>query len=546
MPATFRPLLVLLLATLSGAAELKLQPTELVLVDGRTVQGQLATELDTHLIVYSPGLGTLKSFRKEFVASYTKDKKPIKVSAPRALSPEELKVDLDWNGWVDAPPEKGPKPAYTTQKWGPPQRLVVWKTLKRLGPGKNQVISGQNQVAVGMFQAKDADNWLVLGAPLPADGNWDVDTDVILPGVAIEDAYAVHGPFRRFRHLSAENHAWAAFGDDKDGMAVAGNLWVHERGRCYVPNVKTSAFVGPSHTFCKNERPAIFDACKGGSFNVDAKDFIPLTWDNRGYRLSQYIMIRKDPGASVEFLGSHLTGDKFWTYSGTTIIGPDSSVHADTRSGDKVYKDGTLQLMSGAHWSKFQNKMTGGDIEVEGLVEFGTKERPLTKDVVVSLSWKDFTDVNHKEKNHKPDWEPCGFQVYASGKVRMASADPKTARVVFRYLNRDTGPAWSSTGRPRNTPSPFYKELPRRIDLLLLGDVQLDGVLFEDLHKGGIRLADPGMRSRFKNVVFGKNCGSDKPDELFSVFKPGVAPIGWSEDPVVIKATAEQAASAGK
>ena len=117
----------------------------------------------------------------------------------------------------------------------------------------------------------------------------------------------------------------------------------------------------------------------------------------------------------------------------------------------------------------------------------------------------------------------------------------------FRYLNRDTGPAWSSTGRPRNTPSPFHNELPHLIDLLLLlGDVQLDGALIEDLHKGGIRLTDPGLRSRFKNVVFGKNCGSDKPDELSSVLKPGVAPMGWSEDPVVIMATADQAASAGK
>jgi len=527
--SVYRLLTLALLAGLvaaAGAAELVLTSTELVLIDGRKVQGQLAAELDTHLIVYSPGLGSIKSFRKEFVASYTKDKKPVKVSAPRALSPEELTVDLDWKGWPDALPENGPKPAYTTQKWGPPKRLLIWKTLDGKTPGRDDKISGQNKVKVAHFQSQDPANWLVLGAPLADTAKWDLETDVILPGVSGDRIYSVHCPGSVFRHLMVENHAWIGFGDPS-GMQVSGNFWVHERGRGGVSSVKPGEFVGASHTFCKNDRPTIFDQCKGRYFDVDLPSFITHTWDNRGYILCQYIFVKKDPGISVEFLGSHLSGDKFWMFSGIGIIGPDSSVHAATRNGDWIQKSGTLQLMSGAHWGKDSNKIRGDDMNIDGAVEFGTKERPLTRDVFVDLSFKDYAGISFKL-----DQEGKGFSVSKEGKLRMSSADPKTARVVFRYLDRDMGPQWCE--KIKGAP---YSELPRRIDLLLLGDIELDGVLFEDTHKGGIRLGDLGMKGKIKNVTFGKNCGSAKPDEMFALYEQGKPPVGWSEDPMVSKVT---------
>jgi len=65
-------------APVAGDLPLSFQRTELTLFDGRKVQG----ELDTHLVLYSPGLGTLKSFRKEFIASYTKGTELVKLAAP--------------------------------------------------------------------------------------------------------------------------------------------------------------------------------------------------------------------------------------------------------------------------------------------------------------------------------------------------------------------------------------------------------------------------------------------------------------------------------
>jgi len=539
MPFIRRVLVAVLITSFSlvtFAEELNLVPTELTLVDGRKVPGNLACELETHLVLYSPGLGTLASFDKEFVASYTdKNTKLVKLSAPKTLTPDDLKK-LNWKGWPDAAPESGPKPAYTTQKWGPPKRLLVWKKLTGLPKMGEALISGQNKITRTMAKTTDPDGWQVLGAPL-VDGKWDAETDVILPGVDVDRVYFVQGPTSTYRHLVAENHAWIGL----HSMTIVGNLWIHERGRCNTTAVAPAIFSGNAHTFTRNDRPTLFDHCRGkAGFSTDDKEMTNLTWDSRSYGLCQYMFTQKDKGMSVEIIGSFTSGDKFWTYTGITIIGPDSSVHADTRSGDHIYKDGTLQLMSGAHWHKFNNRMYGSDMEVDGKVEFGTKERPLTKDVVVDLGWKDYTAVNHKNKNHKIDWEPCGFLVRKQGTVRMCSADPKTARVVFRYLDRDGGPGWSDTGRSNNTPGPYYKELPRRIDILLLGDVELDGVHFEDLHKGGIRLGDLAMKSKLKNFTFGKNCGSSKPEELFSLYTPWVPPAGWTEDEVVKKATAEK------
>ncbi len=62
-------------------------------------------------------------------------------------------------------------------------------------------------------------------------------------------------------------------------------------------------------------------------------------------------------------------------------------------------------------------------------------------------------------------------------------------------------------------------------------------MLFEDTHKGGIRLGDLGMKGKIKNVTFGKKCGSGKPDERFALDEKGKPPVGWSEDPVVSKVT---------
>jgi len=479
--------------TLTAPGPLVLTPTELVLVDGRKVQGQLACELEGHLVLYSPGLGTLASFRKEFVASYTKGGQAVTVTALRKLTPEEQRLGLNnWTDWPDAVPETGPKPAYTTQKWGPPKRLLIWNKLAG-GPKKNGSFSRfgrgeeDSNVACMMGKTGDAGSWLVLGAP---GTTWDVETDVLLPGVDLDQAYLILASERlRFRHFSAENHA--LLHANHAGMSIQGNVWIHERGRCQENSVADSTFEGPYHTFILNERPPVY-TIKEKSFRIDEswKPWKAFTWDAYGYRLSQYIFVKKDRGASLEFRGSFFAGDKFWCFSGTTILGPGSCVVADTRNGDFIMKDATLQVMSGAHWGKGSNMAARSDFEIDGTLEFGTKERPLTKDVVVGVSTK------------QGGLDSPGFDLRKQGRMRVVSADPKTARVIFQYLDRD--------------PSKTAK-LP--ISFRFLGEAELDGVVFEDLLKGGIVLGDLSMKDKWKNITFAPSCMSQKPEDNYVLYQ---------------------------
>jgi len=523
-----------------GALPLNLQPTELTLVDGRKVQGQLACEIDDRLVVYSPGLGTLASFRKEFVASYTKGKEVVKVSSPRNLTPEELKLGLDWNGWPDAAPANGPKPDYTTQKWDPPKRLLVWKNLSGQPKTGKVQIAGDTRVDCVLGNGREAGNWLVIGAPLDG-GKWDFETDVLLPGVDVGDLYliefnrgAAFGTWQglRFRHVAAENHAWLHSGHG--GISIQGNVWIHERGRCQEDSVADSTFVGPFHTFIKNARPPLCEQFRHADGTGAAQKTelgnrgAARTWDNGGYRLSQYIFVKKDQGASVEFLGSFSAGDKFWAFSGHTILGPDSSVHSDTRASEMVYKDAAMHLMDGAVLGKMVSFPYWPSLSVAGVFTAGLPERPLTRDATIILPFKDYSGVMGDEK--KPD--VCGVLVSPGGRLQVYSAEPTKARLVFRNSGYDKNPDGMSIS-PSNTDGPRWSSLPRRIDVLFLGDVALDGVLFEDLHMGGIRLKDLAMKDSWKNITFAPSCQSQKPEDNYVVHQKGVPPIGWSEDPSV-------------
>jgi len=193
---------------------------------------------------------------------------------------------------------------------------MIWNKLAG-GPKKNGSFSRfgrgeeDSNVACIMGKTGDAGSWLVLGAP---GTTWDVETDVLLPGVDLDQAYLILASERlRFRHFSAENHA--LLHANHAGMSIQGNVWIHERGRCQENSVADSTFEGPYHTFILNERPPVY-TIKEKSFRIDEswKPWKALTWDAYGYRLSQYIFVKKDRGASLEFRGSFFAGDKFWCF----------------------------------------------------------------------------------------------------------------------------------------------------------------------------------------------------------------------------------------
>jgi hypothetical protein len=48
----------------------------------------------------------------------------------------------------------------------------------------------------------------------------------------------------------------------------------------------------------------------------------------------------------------------------------------------------------------------------------------------------------------------------------------------------------------------------------LSGDIQMDGVLFDYVSEGGIKLADQSMKNKWNNITYGKNNAADK-DKLY-------------------------------
>jgi hypothetical protein len=486
-----------LAAEASGAAGLQLKPVELELIGGRKVVGRLAAETETHLVLYSLGGGALHSFPKRLLSK-------------AAVADTSQRVD--WSGWPDAAPATGPKPDYTTQKWGPPKRLRVWAK-----PGKPGRLN-------------DPANWLVFGEPLVPGKVWDDETDAVLPGS--EKPYLATGGVSEpvgdrlnltFRHMTVENGADVQTQDAR----VNGNLWIREQGSF---GMRFSiAAVGPHHTFIRNDRPKLFKV----GVNPHALPGKTLG----GYYIAQYITVQKAKGASLEFVGQFLSNDKFNVYSGTCVIGPGGAVMTSNRNPDHIHPGATIEVMSGGIWGKHTQRNRSVSYVVEGTATIGSVRRPITEDTVVAMPFKDYSGVmgGARDVTVARDWaggEVFGFQVTPKGRLRVHSADSAKARAVFCYHKRETGAECLDFNLPPgqlNTREDLYKKLPRRIDLVLLGDVELDGVVFEDVHKGGIRLRDMAMRDKFRNVVWGKNCGG-KPDEMFSLFKPHTPPQGWVEE----------------
>jgi len=503
-----RPLIAVLVltcaATVTAAADLTLRPTKLMLVDGRTVSGHLACELDAHLVLYSPGLGTLTSFRKDTVASYTAGTTVVAVSGPKAAVDPAAKSS-GWTGWPDAAPETGPKPAYSGETWEKPARLLVWSK-----PGTS-----------GRFT--DAGSWLVLGAPLEDGGKyWDATTDVVLP--TAETRYSVTGGSDGARvnlvarHLTVENGASIGTQD----CAIHGNEWVHRLGKSEMRY--GHRWIGSKHTFCRTDYPTVFQ------LGVAAND-IPEK-QRVGANLGQYLNVRKDAG-SCEFLGVIGSNDKFYIEKGVAIAGPGCQCMSDNRNGDRVDKGATLHLLDGAIWGKRKSFIVATSFTVDGTLTAGMPGRPLTRDTTIILSFKDYTGLMGRSDQR----DASGLKVSKDGTLLTYSADPATARLVIRNSKCERGPDAievninpSELGRRMDR----YRAAPRRVDVVFLGHVELDGVFFEDLHKGGIRLADPRQAAGWKHVTVGPNCGGTTIADLVVAYQPGTPPIGWTEDPAVV------------
>jgi len=479
-------------------SELQLEPCTIELVDGTKLEGQLAVqfEMDNHLIVYSPGLATVRSIMKDHVHALTVDGKREKLNPKRELTDDDKKL-LAGIYRVDELPEKGRKPAYTEEKWEPPKQLVVWAK-----PGK----SGRTE---------EPGNWLLNGKKLSelqftkearsADGDtFDLNTDLLLPdaGTSYTVAYGKResGGFKA-RHISIGNNAKLK----ASVMSVAGNVRIVPQGRLSVRY--TIAFKGDRDTFFHNDKPP-FTAEKNNSLQGG----YPATnyTDGIGYSVAQYLRVEKVGGASMEFIGTTQTSDDFQMPSGITIVAPGSQLMPGKRSTQKIGKDAVLRLHSGSQFCKTDNSLYyDNDLIVEGRIEAGTKENPITEDCFLGISFKDRASYDKDGPSVQRSAPGLVFKPSASFKVH--TVDPLKARLVIRWHDREN--TWQRS-RMKEESGKDYMAFPRKIEIEVHGRLTLNAVLFDDVFRGGIHLAHPDVRKQWKNIYFGEN-NEAPPEELF-------------------------------
>ena len=358
--------------------------------------------------------------------------------------------------------------AYYKESWAK-ARLLVWAK-----PGEN-----------GDWAS--AASWLEDGKPASAAP--DQETDVLFP--AAERKYLISNPIGNIncRHITLEKGA-SLMGGDGRGLFVWGNCWIKIGATL---GIGITVPRGVRQTFNRNDHVLTRSPIghpTGGEGNVDG----------------HYIAVDKEKDGSVEYLGVHHALDKLYLKSGTTIVGPDSCLMSGGWNRPVVDPNATLVLMSGAYTGQRlfnDGRFCQDSLLVDGVLLAGTKERPLIRDAVISLNFKDTQTYT----------KATGLHVGPGGKLAMTSKDPKTARLVLRWSGVEEGPI----DRQSKT---IYAgaDVPRRICMRLLGSVDLDGVLFMDVDRGGIQLANLAQKDTWKNVTFGANCGAE-PAGLYAVAK---------------------------
>jgi hypothetical protein len=372
-----------------------------------------------------------------------------------------------------------PRPAYETESW-PSARSLTWAK-----PGVS-----------GAFA--EAANWLEQGQPATAAP--DRNADVVLPAAA-ENYRVTAPPNAEVRHLTVEKNAYIEARHRND-LQVWGNIWVKAGGR-----LQFVACRGPKHTF----------------FRVDGAEF-PTPENNLTFlggvkgrsdkpqssaRVSHKFEIAKYGDASVELIGNIGVGDEIMVQHGRCIVSGDLRWSGVTDKGAlEVFDGAILELQSGGAVGPFISTNAKHVYNINlyrgATLRAGSPERPLTADATVFLGYG---------PNKAPG--DTGLYAAAGSVIRVHSANPKTARLVFTSLTGQPA-RYDGNGALVSAPARAASGTDGLV-LRLAGDVDLRGAHFDYVSENGVRLAKPEARAKWTDVTFGtRNAGA--PDRLFGPF----------------------------
>jgi hypothetical protein len=372
-----------------------------------------------------------------------------------------------------------PRPAYETESW-PAARTLTWAK-----PGE----SGAFDVAA---------HWLDQGRPAAAAP--DRNTDVLLPAAA--QNYSVTAPPNaEVRHLTVDRHAYIE-AKHRNDLQVWGNIWVKDGGR-----LQFVACRGPKHTFFRVDAAEFPTPENGQTFLGGVKG--RSTKPQSRARVSHKFEIAKYGDASVELIGNIGVGDEIMVQHGRCIVSGDLRWSGVTDKGAlEVFDGAILELQSGGAIGPFistnAKHVYNLNLYRGATLRAGSPERPLTSDAYVFLGY----GPNRAAGD-------TGLYAAAGSIIRVHSANPKTARLVFSALTSQphrydgNGALVSAPDRPaRGTDG---------LVLRLAGDVDLRGAHFDYVSENGVRLARPESRARWTDVTFGAH-NAGPPDRLFGAF----------------------------
>jgi hypothetical protein len=481
--------------------ELRLEPCEIELVDGRVVEGHLAVQfdLDDRLIVYAPRLATMRSFMKQHVHALTVNGQREQINPKRELTQEDQTL-LGRVQWPNTEPETGLKPAYTTEQWDKPDDLMVWAS-----PGK----SGRLEEPM---------NWLRNGEPMTewprAVGEhfglifFKGRTDILFPASSKRYVVRPRAGNARPRHITAETGVDAEVSLNN----CTGNLWISPHAQ--FNGGGGAQLGGDKHTFFINGTPYTGDP------PTTPERFRELMESAAGFG-RKWVVRKADPQASMTLVGSFASGDETHWLRGITILAENSVIAVGPRCVQTIESGGTMIMKSGAVLGKRSgNQAYKNDMRVKGQLLIGTPDEPITRDVFLGISIKDSkqTIATEQAKRFIDDAYVRGLTVAPGGQIKVHSARPGEARLHITW-HGVVGTGVRDDGTPEN----FFNKLPeseRTINVNFLGDQMISDVVFDWVGAGDVRLLNPDIREQWERIGFGENNTADS-EAVFTKLQPG-------------------------
>jgi len=444
-------------------------------VDGLETDCKILFPHAGRLIVRSKGNRTLQSFDLKSVHAVTINGKRTEFNAKRPLNEKEETLRKRNALWGDSA-GKGQYGKYARQEW-PDCPVMIWAH-----PGTSGLrFTGSNWL--------DETGMPYFEVPLLSQRNVRSDNapiDMLLP--AADTRYSAGGwggggneggPPNR--HLTIEYNA--TYGITYN---VQGNLWMKHG----------SGLVGKHRGRFFSEQPDVhrflrFDGDRLGREDtlIESRDAVIGQWGHFG----------TGKGSTLEMIGQiRSAADRLYIDgSGTFILSEGSFLSDGNRSAISIAPGATLALLQDAkvgHETTFQRDCCAS-IWIGGTLMIGLPDKPIHRDMPLHLG-----GVTTDRINRTPGggMRIVGASLVLSDKGRFVvhSVDPQRARMILKMHDseraKDTGKRYNRDGKPGGLICYFG------------GKAELNGVMFDNVHPGGI-IAPAAMRKTWKNVFYGEH-----------------------------------------